>query len=99
MAKGARSGVQAQPGRGQAPPLRSEPSSHFLRWAFILLSMIALALALFWHLRPAPGPDRVTPSDIAEAAASAPDAPERLKVKVLSVRPHDPEAFTQGLLL
>lgn len=25
--------------------------------------------------------------------------PERLKVKVLSVRPHDPEAYTQGLLL
>jgi len=58
-----------------------------------------LALALFWHLRPAPRPDRVTPSDVAEAAASAPDAPELLKVKVLSVRPHDPEAFTQGLLL
>ncbi len=59
----------------------------------------ALALALFWHFRPAPRPDRATPSDLAEAAASTPDAPERLKVKVLSVRPHDPEAFTQGLLL
>ena len=30
---------------------------------------------------------------------SAPNPPERLKVEVVSVRPHDPEAFTQGLLL
>lgn len=31
--------------------------------------------------------------------AASPDAPTQLTVKVLSVRPHDPQAFTQGLLL
>jgi glutamine cyclotransferase len=61
--------------------------------------MVAIALALFWHFRPTQRPERVTPSEVAAAAASAPDAPERLKVKVLSTRPHDPEAFTQGLVL
>jgi glutamine cyclotransferase len=69
------------------------------RWPIILVMITALALAAFWHFRPASEPDRVAPSDVAEAVASAPEAPERLKVKVLSVRPHDPEAFTQGLLL
>jgi glutaminyl-peptide cyclotransferase len=101
MAKsGAKSGMP-QPGRGQAPPLRSEPSSRLPHWAFIMVPMIAItiALALFWHFRPSPRPERVTPSEVAAAAASAPDAPERLKVKVLSTRPHDPEAFTQGLVL
>ena len=68
-------------------------------WPIILVMITAIAFAAFWHFRSAPRPERATPSDIAEAAASAPDAPELLKVKVLSVRPHDPEAFTQGLLL
>ncbi len=100
----AKSGVKSgmpQPGRGQAPPLRSAPSSRLPRWAFIMVPMIAiaLALALFWHFRPSPRPERITPSEVAAAAASASDAPERLKVKVLSTRPHDPEAFTQGLVL
>lgn len=31
--------------------------------------------------------------------APSPGSPQRLKVKILSVRPHDPTAFTQGLLL
>jgi glutamine cyclotransferase len=69
------------------------------RWPIIVVPTIAIALALFWHFRPSPRPERVTPSEVAAAAASAPDAPERLKVKVLSTRPHDPEAFTQGLVL
>lgn len=64
--------------------------------------MIAvLVLALFKIVWPRfhAAPERETPSQAAAAAASAPDAPERLKVKVLSTRPHDPEAFTQGLVL
>jgi glutaminyl-peptide cyclotransferase len=32
------------------------------------------------------------------AATAAPGAPERLRLRVLHVWPHDPEAFTQGLL-
>jgi glutamine cyclotransferase len=69
------------------------------RWPIILVIMTVIAvLAAFWHFRFSQ-PQRVTPSEVAAAAASAPDAPERLKVKVLSTRPHDPEAFTQGLVL
>lgn len=41
------------------------------------------------------GPAAAAP---AAAAAAQPRQPERLRVKVLSVRPHDPGAFTQGLL-
>lgn len=63
--------------------------------------MIAIALAAYWFLRPAPpsSPARVPLSQRAASAASTPGAPEQLKVKVLSVRPHDPDAFTQGLVL
>jgi glutaminyl-peptide cyclotransferase len=61
--------------------------------------MSFIILAAFWYFRSSPRPERVTPSEIAAAAASTPDAPERLKVKVLSTRPHDPGAFTQGLVL
>jgi glutamine cyclotransferase len=61
--------------------------------------MIAIALAAYWFLRPAP-PEPAAPAPAA-ATVPAPDArpPERLKVKVLSVRPHDPRSFTQGLVL
>ena len=65
----------------------------------ILGLMTVIVLAAFWYLRPSPRPERVTPSQVAAAAADAPNAPERLKVKVLSTRPHDPGAFTQGLVL
>src|SRR4051812_48289197 len=72
------------------------------RWPTIAVVMIALALAAYWFLRPAP-PEPAAPAPVqaAPAAAPAPDArpPERLKVKVLSVRPHDPQSFTQGLVL
>jgi glutaminyl-peptide cyclotransferase len=63
--------------------------------------MTVIVLAAVWYFRSSPRPERVTPSEVAAAAAnaSAPDAPERLKVKVLSTRPHDPDAFTQGLVL
>lgn len=64
--------------------------------------MIAIALAAYWFFRPAPPePAASAPAEGAVAASTAPDArpPERLKVKVLSVRPHDPQSFTQGLVL
>ena len=61
--------------------------------------MIAVALAAWWFLRPAP--PKPAASAQGAAAVPGPDArpPERLKVKVLSVRPHDPQSFTQGLVL
>jgi glutaminyl-peptide cyclotransferase len=62
--------------------------------------MVALlvALASLWLLRPAPPPPEAEVPP-ARAAASSADAPERLTVKVLSIRPHDAGAYTQGLLL
>lgn len=67
------------------------------------MGVLLLAVAAFWLQRSAPAEPvgRPSPSDVeaAATAAKAPDAPERLKVKVLSTRPHDPAAYTQGLLL
>jgi glutaminyl-peptide cyclotransferase len=72
------------------PPVRSSR-----RWPIILLmSAVILALVSVWLLRPASPPPQPPPL-IARPA----DSPQRLVVKVLSVRPHDPEAFTQGILL
>jgi glutaminyl-peptide cyclotransferase len=56
------------------------------------------ALVSLWLLRPAPPPWRVSPSAVADGASAA-ESPQRLAVKVLSVRPHDAGAYTQGLLL
>jgi glutaminyl-peptide cyclotransferase len=70
-----------------------------LRWVFLGIAVLALVLLRIAWPRLHPAPERETPSQAAAAAASAPDAPQRLKVKVLSTRPHDPEAFTQGLVL
>ncbi|MCE7949225.1 MAG: glutaminyl-peptide cyclotransferase [Chloroflexi bacterium CFX4] len=36
---------------------------------------------------------------VALTAQEAPDKPEQLRVQILSVRRHDPEAYTQGLLI
>lgn len=64
------------------------------------MSAAVLASLAFWLLRPAAPP---TPAARATAAVLADDtkagAVERLKVKVLSIRPHDPAAYTQGLVL
>lgn len=51
-----------------------------------------------------PAPTRQAPIAEAPAARRAPpslrpDVPERLEVRVLAEYPHDPEAFTQGLLV
>mgnify|MGYP006139786519 CR=1 FL=1 len=63
---------------------------------------VVLAFAAFWFLRadaPAPAQRPASPSQVQAAAASSPGAPERLRVKVVSVRPHDRTAYTQGLLV
>lgn len=54
-----------------------------------------VAFVSFWLLRPAPPQASAPPSPPPPAQV----APERLVVKVLSVRPHDAGAYTQGLLL
>jgi glutamine cyclotransferase len=69
------------------------------RWPIILvMTAFLLAMAFYWfNHRPAPAAERESPEQMAAAAPSA-DAPQRLKLKVVSVRPHDPGAFTQGLV-
>lgn len=90
----------ARKARTYSQPQRVEQPRSIPRWAIILVLMTVIVLAALWYFRSSPHPEPETPSQTAAAApASAPDAPERLKVKVLSTRPHDPEAFTQGLVL
>lgn len=73
------------------------------RWPIIavMAALLAAVLAALWLHRPAPPRPAapVSPAEVQAAAAKSPDAPERLAVKVVSIRPHDPEAFTQGLFL
>lgn len=80
-------------------PQRTEAARSIPRWAMILLLMSVVILAALWFLRSSPRPEPETHSEAAAPAVVTPDAPERLKVKVLSTRPHDPAAFTQGLVL
>ena len=63
---------------------------------------IALVLLAVWLAqaaappRPAPGPQRPRPP---AAAKPMPErAPERLRIDVLAIHPHDPQAYTQGLV-
>jgi len=93
--------VRSEAQLGRTPPAlhRKKERLATLRWAILVIVLLALGLLKVWyHFHPAPPPKRITPSEMA-ATANAPNAPERLTVKVLSVRPHDPEAFTQGLLI
>lgn len=84
--------------KGKPRQLR-QPVRATRRWPIILVMAASLvALVSLWLLRSAPPEPKVAPSTPA-AAASPADVPERLTAKVLSVRPHDAEAFTQGLLL
>ncbi len=70
-----------------------------LRWALIVIVLLGLlALNTFYHRSPPPEPEAPVTAQAA-VPASVPASPERLKVEIVSVRPHDPEAFTQGLLL
>jgi glutaminyl-peptide cyclotransferase len=65
------------------------------------MSAIVLAVAAFWFLRgdSAPPASPAPPPSVQAAAANGPGAPERLRVKVLSTRPHDRSAYTQGLVI
>ncbi|HEX9945597.1 MAG TPA: glutaminyl-peptide cyclotransferase [Thermoanaerobaculia bacterium] len=65
------------------------------------MAALLAALVSLWLLRTPPSSPapRIAPSAVQAAAAGSPDVPQRLTAKVLSVRPHDPGAYTQGLLL
>jgi glutaminyl-peptide cyclotransferase len=61
------------------------------------MAALLAAAVLTWSLRPVVPPS--APAATAAAAqATVPHPPERLKVKVLATRHHDPAAFTQGLV-
>jgi glutaminyl-peptide cyclotransferase len=65
------------------------------------MSVLALTLLTLWlrNMSPAPkAPPISPPPPTPPAPQPAAAAVERLKVKVLATRPHDPEAYTQGLL-
>lgn len=67
------------------------------------MAALLIAVAAFWLHRPAPSAAPERPASPATQTAApptaVPDAPERLGVKILSTRPHDPSAYTQGLLI
>ncbi len=63
------------------------------------MAAVILALVAYGLLRPAPPQPEPQAQVSPPAAASPAEAPQRLVVKVISVRPHDPGAYTQGLLL
>jgi glutaminyl-peptide cyclotransferase len=87
-----------------APP-PAAPGLRVSRWPPVIGILLGALLALVWYLHTepsSPAPGRPAPAEMAApspAPAPAANAPERLTLKVLSVRPHDPEAFTQGLLI
>ena len=70
----------------------------------VLMSVLALTLLTLWlrSMRTMALPAGVAPAPPASAPAAPVQAPapavEHLKVKVLATRPHDPQAYTQGLL-
>lgn len=68
-----------------------------LAGAALAVVVAILAFALLKE-SPEPGQRRLSPSEMQAKAAGAANVPERLKVKVVSTRPHDPGAYTQGLL-
>src|SRR5690349_25007875 len=79
--------------RTETPPRRG------VLLAGAALALVAALLA-FAVLRGGPEPARhrrPTPSEMQAKAAGDSNVPERLKVLVLSTRPHDPGAHTQGL--
>jgi glutaminyl-peptide cyclotransferase len=63
----------------------------------VVVALVAFKAWSYFHPAPPPEPEAADSAEAAPAAVPAP--PERLKAEVVSVRPHDPEAFTQGLLL
>ena len=59
----------------------------------------ALLLLAVAHSSLAMASPTMAPSPVVAAPAAHPVAPQRLRVDVVNVYPHDPGAFTQGLLL
>lgn len=91
------SGLNATGSMSLNAPRTEAPSRLGVLLAGAALAVIAALLA-FAVLRGGPEPAwRLTPSEMQAKAAGASNVPERLKVKVLSTRPHDPGAYTQGL--
>ena len=67
----------------------------------VVMSVVALTLLTLWlrSMRSVAQPASVAPAPSAVAPAASPaPAVEHLKVKILATRPHDPQAYTQGLL-
>jgi glutamine cyclotransferase len=62
------------------------------------MAALLVAAVVIWSLRSG-APAAVPAAQRPAAPATAPQPPERLKVKVLATRHHDPTAFTQGLLV
>lgn len=101
MTQALASGLNASGAMNQNFEEAETPSRVGVLLAGAVLVLIVAILA-FAFLKGAPGPAssrRLSPSEMQAKAAGAPNVPERLKVKVLSARPHDPGAYTQGLLL
>jgi len=64
----------------------------------VLMSVLALALLTVWLRRDAPR-DAARPAAQKPSAGTSSGPPvEHLKVEVLASHPHDPQAYTQGLL-
>lgn len=66
----------------------------------LALAVLAAATVLgLSFCSPGKGASTPRPAATPEPAAPVRKGPERLKIKVVSTRPHDPSAYTQGLLL
>jgi glutamine cyclotransferase len=79
--------------------------SHRAGMGIVIMSTVALTLLTLWLRRLTPAPSAGAaehPPAAAQVQPAAqpprPQPPERLKVKVLATHPHDPQAYTQGLL-
>lgn len=62
------------------------------------MSAFAVLLLVLWLLRPAVSGPEAPPAEKPPASSAERQESERLKVEVLSIVPHDPESYTQGLL-
>src|SRR5438270_5652128 len=66
----------------------------------VLMSVLALALLTVWLRRDMPSGGVAMPAARKSSAGTSSSGPpvEHLKAKVLASHPHDPQAYTQGLL-
>lgn len=88
----------AKKGSRRAQPAPRPPASRLRPILLIAPVMIAAALFAAWFLLLRSAPAQTTPAHrVIEAPADS--GVRRLVVRVVSSRPHDPAAFTQGLVL